>query len=170
MTNQTTTSDVEKLGELIKGIKIAMLTTVDADGTLRARPMATQNEDFDGRFLWFFTSADAPKVDDVQRERDVNLSYADPGENRYVSVSGKALLVRDPATMERFWQPLLKAYFPDGLDTPDIGLLQVRVEKAEYWDAPSGKFVALVGFLKAIATGQRYAGEGADNQKLDLKQ
>ncbi len=158
----------EKLTELIKDIRIAMLTTIDEDGSLRSRPMGTQTEPFDGRNLWFFTSADSGKVQEAQKDRDVNLSYADPGNNRYVSISGKALLVRDRPTMEKYWSPALKAWFPDGLETRDIALLQVKVEKAEYWDAPSSKFVTLVGFLKAIASGERY--EGGENEKLNLRQ
>jgi general stress protein 26 len=159
----------EKLRELIHDIKIAMLTTVDdTDGALRSRPMVTQESEFED-YLWFFTASDAPKVDEVQHERDVNLSYVDQGKNRYVSVSGKALLVRDRNTMERFWQPALKAWFPDGLETRDIALLQVKPVKAEYWDAPSGKFVPLAGLVKALATGERYEGEGSENEKLNLR-
>ena len=166
--NQKQHEDVQKLRDLIKGIKIAMLTTVDEDGSLRSRPMGTQTEDFDGHYLWFFTSATSPKVQEVQRERQVNVSYADAGGNRFVSVSGRALLVRDRKTMEKYWDVVLKAWFPDGLETPDIALLQVSVDKAEYWDGPSNRLVVLAGFLKAIATGERYEG-GAENEKIELK-
>ncbi len=159
--------DIEKLRDLIKGIKLEMLTTVDKDGSLRSRPMSTQLEDFDGHYLWFFTYGDSPKVHDVQQERQVNVSYSDPGGDRFVSVSGRALLVRDKKTMEKYWDVPLKAWFPEGLDTPDIALLQVAVDKAEYWDGPSNKLVALVGFLKAVVTGQAF--EGGENEKLNLK-
>ena len=159
-------SDVEKLRDLIKGISFAMLTTVDEDGSLRSRPMQTQETEFNGE-LWFFTSASSPKVDEVQRDQRVNVSYADPDDNRYVSLSGTATLVRDREKIKELWKPVLKAWFPDGLEDPDLALLRVKVEKAEYWDSPSSKMVQLAGFLKAIATGQRleYAGE---NEKLEL--
>jgi general stress protein 26 len=169
MATTTQPEAVAKLGELIKDIKIAMLTTVDdTDGTLRSRPMVTQDAEFDG-ILWFFTSSVSATAGEVQHERDVNVSYADHGKMRYVSVSGKALLIRDRKKMEEFWSPALKAWFPDGLETKDIALLQVKPVKAEYWDSPSGKFVQLVGLVKAIASGQRYEGEGAENEKLNLQ-
>jgi hypothetical protein len=63
---------------------------------------------------------------------------------------------------------VLKAWFPDGLGDPDLALLRVRVEKAEYWDAPSSKMVQLAGFVKAIVTGQR-ADDLGENEKIDLK-
>ena len=156
---------VQKLAAMIKDIEVAMLTTVDADGTLRSRPMITQKTDFDGD-LWFFTHADAPKVDEVRRAEKINLSYAAPDKQRYVSVSGTARLVRDRAQAEQLWHPFLRAWFPDGLDDPNLGLLKVSVERAEYWDSPSSSVVHLVGFVKALASGQSY--KPGENEKVDL--
>jgi general stress protein 26 len=158
--------NVEKLWLLSKDIKFGMLTTAEADGTLRSRPMATQQSPFDGD-RWFFTYGRAPKVQEIEEDHHVNISYADPDDNRYVSVSGTARLVRDRAKMEELWNPIYKAWFPDGLDTPDIALLQVTVTQAEYWDATNNKLVQLAGFVKALATGQR--AEGGENEKLDLE-
>src|SRR5579884_3520455 len=87
------TSDVKLLGEKIKGIHVAMLTTVEPDGTLRSRPMVTQDTEFDGD-LWFFTQASAPKVEEVQQHQQVNVSYEKPSEDLFISVSGTAQLVR----------------------------------------------------------------------------
>jgi general stress protein 26 len=157
--------DVKKLGELIKDIKVAMLTTMEEDGTLRSRPMMTQQAEFDGD-LWFFTGASAAKVHEIQGEQHVNVSYAEPGDQRYVSVSGAAELVRDAEKMRELWNPVYKAWFPGGLDDPDLALLKVNVSQAEYWDAPSGKMVMLAGFIKSLATGERF--EGGENRKIDL--
>jgi general stress protein 26 len=157
---------VRKLGEMIKDIDFAMLTTVDNDGTLRSRPMSTQQVEFDGD-LWFFTRASSHKVDEVERDQHVNVSYAKPEDQRYVSVSGRAQLVRDKAKIKELWNPILKAWFPDGLEDPDLALLKINVEQAEYWDSPSSTMAHIVGFVKAIATGQSY--EPGENEKLDLK-
>lgn len=160
-------NDVQKLGELIKGIGIAMLTTADDEGRLHSRPMANQNRDFDGT-LWFFTNAQSAKVDELERDHQVNLSYADTGDQRYISVSGRATMVRDKQKMEELWSLPLKAWFPKGLEDPNIALLRVEVEKAEYWDSPSSAVVQLIGFAKALATGKRYEGEAADHKKINL--
>jgi general stress protein 26 len=160
----TENNDVKKLAKLIKGIQIAMMTTRDDDGTLRARPMQTQSEEFDGT-LWFFTQASSHKVHEIDHEHQVNLSYAEPGNNRYVSVSGTATLVRDRAKIDELWTPVLKAWFPKGKDDPDVALLKVDVTKAEYWDSPSSTIVKLVGFTKAVLTGQQY--RPGENEKLN---
>ena len=151
--NQNHDEKSKKIRELIKDIKFAMLTTIDDDGSLRSRPMATLQCEFDGD-IWFFTKADAPKVHEVEHDQHVNVSYAEPDQQKYVSVSGTAMLVRDRSKIEELWNPLFKGWFPEGLDDPQIALLKVSVDKAEYWDSPSSKVVRLVGFLKAVITGK----------------
>jgi len=165
MSADTSEANVKKLAGLIKGIKVAMLTTQCDDGTLRSRPMVTQEADFDGT-LWFFTRADTPKCDEVGHHQQVNVSYASPDDQRYVSVSGKGQLVRDRAKIKELWNPVLKAWFPQGLDDPQLALIRVDAEKAEYWDSASSTLVHLVGFVKAVATGTPY--RPGDNAKVDL--
>ena len=133
---------------------------------LRSRPMATQNAPFDGQ-LWFFTDDDSAKVHEISRDKHVNVSYADPDKNNYVSVSGRASLVKDRNRMRGLWNPLYKAWFPKGLDDPRLALICVDVEKAEYWDSPDSKVVQLAGFLKAAITGK--AAKGGENKKITLK-
>lgn len=156
---------IGKLGDLIKDIRIAMLTTVDATGDLRSRPMATQQIPFDGD-LWFFTREDSPKVDEVQDSHQVGLSYADPGHSRYVSVSGWATVVNDPVRKEQLWNPLYQAWFPEGLTDPQLCLLKVTVEAAEYWDGPGSKVVQLLGIAKAVLTRQEY--RAGEHEKIEL--
>ena len=156
---------MQKLGELIKDINIAMLTTALPDGSLRSRPMATQAGEFDGT-LWFFTNVESEKVHEIEDDQHVNLSYAEPSEQKYVSISGKARINRDRANIEELWSTPLKAWFPGGKEDPNIALLQVEVENAEYWDAPSSKMVHLVGVVQATVTGQSY--EPGENEKITL--
>ena len=138
----TRTKQLEKLYEMIEDIGIAMLTTASADGTLRSRPMATQPTEIDGH-LWFFTAADTGKVDEIQREHHVSVSYAAPARDRYVSVCGFASVIRDEAKIKKLWQPSMRPWFPDGPDDPNLALLDVRIEEAEYWDHTSSKMVQL---------------------------
>lgn len=156
----------ERFSELIGDIRFAMLTTVAADGSLRSRPMATQKTEFDGD-LWFFTDDDSPKVDEIQLERHVAVSYADPSSQKYVSVSGTASIVHDKERIRELWTPAVKAWFPRGVDDPHLGLLRVRVQAIEYWDSPSSKMVQLVGFAKAVLTGTRLENVG-EHKKVDV--
>jgi general stress protein 26 len=163
---QTRTDSVKKLGELIKDHKFGMLTTVHEDGSLRSRPMATQQIEFDGD-LWFFTGRSTTKVQELQTHQQVNVAYANPDDNSYVSVSGTASIVKDKEKARQLWNPVYKAWFPEGLEDPDLCLLKVEVQGAEYWDSPNSKVVQLAGFVKAMVTGQRF--HPGDNEELKLK-
>ena len=154
----------EKLTELIEGIDFCMLTTLDG-GHLRSRPMSTQDFELDGD-LWFFTSDQTHKVEEIAQDNRVNVAYSKPDDNRYVSVSGRADVVKDRAKMEEYWSPVHKAWFPDGLDDPHLCLLRVKVEQAEYWDSPSSTLVQLFGFVKAVATGEEI--DPGENKKLSF--
>jgi general stress protein 26 len=165
MSGSTGDSPVAKIAGLIKGVKFAMLTTRHPDGTLHSRPMATQEVKFDGD-LWFFTGYGTEKVQELKQSPEVNVSFAQPDDNVYVSVSGQAEVVRDPQKIKELWNPIYKAWFPKGLDDPDLCLLKVSATQGEYWDSPSSKMVQLVGFLKATATGKRY--EPGDHAEVKL--
>lgn len=160
----TRQESIEKLQKLVEGIDFCMLTTMD-DGHLRSRPMSTQEFGFDGD-LWFFTSDRTHKIEEIIKDNRVNVSYSKPDDNVYVSVSGGADLVRDRAKIEELWNPILKAWFPEGLDDPTLCLLKVSVEQAEYWDSPSSTLVQLYGFVKALATGK--AADGGENEKISF--
>ncbi len=145
-------SDYEKLGELIKDMRIAMLTTVEPDGTLHTRPLATLQYANDGE-LWFFTSLDSAKVHEIEDDRRASVTYSDTDQNVYVAVSGTAEIVQDRSKAEELWTPMAKAWFPQGLDDPRLALLRVRIERAEYWDSP-GRAAYLFGVAKASVTGK----------------
>ena len=157
-------SSIEKIRELTEGIDFRMLTTIDGDH-LRSRPMSTQKFEFDGD-LWFFTDDKTHKVEEIERDNRVCVAYSKPDDNVYLSISGQAQVVKDRAKIEELWSPILKAWFPEGLDDPTLCLLKIPVEQAEYWDAPSSKIVQLFGMVKAIATGQE--ADYGENKKIDL--
>lgn len=167
MTIATDTQDLEKLRSLIKDINFCMLTTIEEDGTLRSRPMATNRQVEANGDLWFFTYASSHKIDEVNQHQQVNVSFSDPHKQRYVSLSGTAEVVRDRNKMKELWQPELKAWFPQELNEPDIALLKVTASKAEYWDAPASWVAKTVGFVKAAATGKKE--DLTENVKLNLK-
>lgn len=164
--DQNTKENLQKLVDKIKDIDTAMMTTVDKDGSLRSRPMRTMQVKDEG-VLWFFTGYDSAKSDEiVTNDAHVNVSYADPSDNLYVSVSGKAMLTKDKAKIEELWNPALKAWFPGGKEDPNVGLLKITIDKAEYWDAPNSVMVHLYGMAKAAITGE--PARPGENKKINL--
>ncbi|WP_119678789.1 pyridoxamine 5'-phosphate oxidase family protein [Indioceanicola profundi] len=155
----------DKLIEMIDGIDVAMMTSID-QGHLRSRPMWTlKDPDFAGT-LYFFTRLSSHKIEELQSNPQVGLSYGNPSKQDYVSVSGHARLSRDPERMRRLWAEPMRTWFPEGLDDPDLGLLAVEIEMAEYWDSPSSAMVHLYGYAKAAITGQ--SPKPGDHGKLNM--
>jgi general stress protein 26 len=148
------TANHEDVWNRIKGIRYAMLTTRDADGSLTARPMTVAQKQFDGT-LWFFTSKSSPPAAAVASNPDVGLQFVDTHKDLYVSLSGEATLERDRVRIEGLWSPMMKAYFPDGKDDPELTLLRVDVYKAEYWDVKESKPVQLFKMARAMVKGER---------------
>jgi general stress protein 26 len=164
---ETASADYEKLREMIKEIDFCMLVTVDENNDLHSRPMSLNSEvDQEGN-LWFFTSASSHKVTEVNRTPKCNVSFANPDDHRYVSITGTADLVTDKAKIKQLWKPELKIWFPKGTDDPDLALLRIAIEKAEYWDSPSSTVASVVSFVSAFIKGE--SPDMGENKKLDLR-
>ncbi|NDK40173.1 general stress protein [Pseudoxanthomonas gei] len=159
-------ANIQHLASLIKDVEIAMLTTTQADGRLVSRPLGTQQVEFDGD-LWFATAADSEKVAEIRANPQVNVSYASAGKNTYVSVSGKASIVADRAKIEALWSPPMKIFFPEGKDDPNLRLIRVRAESAEYWDGP-GTVIGKALYLLVAAVSDDL-GAMSDNETLQIR-
>jgi len=158
-----------RLIELISKAKFAMMATGTGDGQIRSRPMATQDVYHQQRGeLWFFTGHHSSKVDELQHNPHLNLGYIGDGQSLFISVSGKGELCLDKAKMQELWNPVLKAWFPQGLDDPEIALIKVTVTQAEYWNNASPKVVQLYGYVKAVVTGEPHKGEGQEHKKISM--
>jgi general stress protein 26 len=164
---QTRSQSLEKLRDLIKEIDFCMLTTIDEDGDPHSRPMSSNGDIDPNGDLWFFTSASSHKVAEVARSAKVNVSFADPDNQRYVSVTGMAQLVRDREKIDELWRPEFKMWFPKGKDDPEIALLCVSLEKGEYWDSPSSTIGYALSFVGSLITGKQP--DFGENQKVDLQ-
>ena len=160
-------ADFQKLREMIKEIDFCMLTTVDENNDLHSRPMSLNGEADQEGNLWFFTSSDSHKVSELTRTPKCNVSFSKPEDNRFVSITGKAELVTDKQKIKELWKPELKIWFPEGPDQPDVALLRVGIEKAEYWDSPSSTVATVVSFVSALVKGE--SADWGENKKLDLR-
>lgn len=149
------THDREKLWELIKDIRFAMFTTRHGNGHLHSRPMTTQNKGIaEDASLWFFMPRSSEPVQDIALQPTVNVSYADPDDDEYVSVSGEAAVVDDMNRKRQLWNKMTEAWFPKGVEDPDLALVQVRITHADYWDSKDSKLTQLFKMATAAVTGK----------------
>jgi general stress protein 26 len=141
-----------RLKEMLEGIDFCMLTTF-AGNKFHSRPMSTQELDEDG-FLWFLAADNSRKARELESDHRVNAAYANPGKNLYVSVYGTAEVSHDMEKIKELWNPIFKAWFPQGLDDPTLCAIKMKVHEAEYWEsASSWKIIQFASFVKAAITG-----------------
>jgi general stress protein 26 len=162
-THHSGPGDLAKLGELIRDIRVALLTTADRDGHFHSRPVQTLQVEAE-RTLWFFTDWSSPKVDELHHDVRVSLGYADPTRNVYVAVNGSGSLFRDSQKARQLWSMEQRAYYPEGPEDERLALLRVVIERAEYWIAP-GRTSYLIAAVTAAVTGTP-AGVIGDNRKI----
>lgn len=58
-------------------------------------------------------------------------------------------------------------WFPEGKDDPEVALLRINLEKAEYWDSPSSTIGYALSFVSSLVTGKEP--DFGENKKVDLK-
>ena len=160
--HRTDEEGAAKVAELVRDVKIAMLTTVAPDGRLMSHPMATQDVDFDGT-VRFISERASHKVAQIEANPQVNVAYS--GTGTWVSLSGTARIVSDPDLLARYWDTFTDAWLEGGPENPNNIVIEVDGSSAEYWDAPGSKVVQVLNLVKAKATGKRYEG---DNERVDL--
>lgn len=160
----STREDRTKLYELIDDIKIAMLTTVERNGSLHTRPMANQKADKQGT-LWFLTEKDGGVAANIRANSRLSLGYASSGA--YVAVTGNGKVVDDRAKIAELWTEAATAWFPKGKDDPNIVVLKVDPDTGEYWSFPSAPISVAIGYVKAKLTGEP-ADDIGENRKVAL--
>lgn len=158
-------SQIADLKSRITPIRFAMFTTVDARGSLVSRPMTNQEMDAEGS-LWFFTSTTTEMWDDIVTHPEVNLSFAEPSDSVYVSISGRAERIVEREKIRAMWNPAVQAWYPHGPDDPHVVLVRVVPHAAEYWDSSATSMVQMFNMAKAVLTGDTPA--GSEHAKLKL--
>jgi len=162
------TSEHDKLWELIKDTRFGMLTHRHSDGQLHSHPLTTQNKKVDEQStLYFFVPKNGDIVRHVATDPSVNVAYANTDADSYVSVTGSASVLEDQAKKEELFNPAAKAWFPGGATDPNLALLAVRILDAEYWDVDDSKMVQLLKMAKAAVTGEPPKNLG-EHKKLNV--
>jgi general stress protein 26 len=162
MVNDNPSGDIGRVWDLMKKIGFAMLVTRDGS-RLRARPMSAHLER-DENAIYFLTDARRHKDEEIARDPNVNLSFADTGGQKYVSVTGTASVSNDRARIKQLFSTPAKAWW-DSAEDPNIRVLKITPDDAEYWDSP-GSVISYVKMAAAAVTGTRP--DLGDNRKVAM--
>jgi len=155
-------SNVERAWELMKKIGFAMLVTRDGD-KLRARPMSAYLQR-DENAIYFLTDVRRHKDDEIARNPTINLSFADPSSQKYVSLTGSAVVSNDRAKIKELFSTPAKAWW-DSAEDPNIRVLKIMPDDAEFWDSP-GTIISYAKMAAAAISGTRP--DVGENRKVSM--
>jgi general stress protein 26 len=154
--------DQDRIWQLMKKMGFAMLVTHDG-GKLRARPMSAYLEQ-DNNAIFFLTDARRHKDEEIASNPAINLSFADAGSQKYVSIAGTATVSNDRAKIRQLFSTPAKAWW-DSAEDPNIRVLKITPDDAEFWDSP-GTVISYVKMAAAAATGTRP--DIGENRKVSM--
>jgi general stress protein 26 len=164
--NDRNQNDRNKVWDLLKDARTALLVTVGENDAMEARPMGCLQTAFDGT-LWFLTFRHSSKVQQIGGDDRVLVAYVNPEKYEYVAVSGRARVVDDRQKLEQLWTEGLRVWFPKGPADPELAMLAIDVEKADYWADPASAITYAFAYVKARVTGESPSpGEIAENKSV----
>ncbi|MET0386809.1 MAG: pyridoxamine 5'-phosphate oxidase family protein [Polyangiales bacterium] len=156
-----------KFQEILRGFDNAMLVTHADNAQLHARPMAVAATDPDGS-VWFITGADSTKTFEAAQRPEILAVMQ--GSSKYLSIMGSAEFSRDREHINRLWKEAYKVWFSQGKDDPNILLIRLRPDSAEYWDNSGAQGVKFaLRAAKAYVTGNELRNDGGDDVKTHAK-
>ncbi len=156
---------IEKMKTIVDHNSICMFCTDVDQIPFPTRPMATQEVDDEGNF-WFFSSKESHKNQEVNQDHKVQLIFANTSNSEYLSVSGRATIFYDRKKVEELWSPLVKTWFNEGKDDPNLTLIRVSPEEGYYWDTKDGKIVSMLKIAVGAAIGKEL--DGSIEGKIEL--
>lgn len=158
-----TNDNSQKVFEVIRDNPICMLTVNSGQDVLLSRPMTVMKTEDNGE-LWFLTSAQSDPVTEIGSEAEVNLSFS--GKNEWLSIHGAAVVIRSEPKARELWNEAAAAFFPDGPGAPNLVLIRIRPDGAQYWNSPGGAIAMAFQWAKARLTGTQI--DAGESETVDL--
>jgi general stress protein 26 len=155
----------DRVWDIIENVVVCMLTT-QFGGGLRARPLEARPDRAAG-LIFFVTDIRSAKEGEIEAAPSVALTFIDSKNKAYLSITGRARVLRDAAKIRAFWRKTDEVWWPGGPDDPDVCLLRVEPLIAELWDGPASAAVTAFEFAKARLTGEEP--NLGENRKVTIK-
>lgn len=143
----------KKLKQLVKEIKIAMMITDLGQKPLSAIPMFTKKIQDDGT-IWFLSQHTSEHNKNIKANKEVQLIYSDPSDMKFLSVYGRAEIIKDKKVLEDLYNPKIDAWFT-GPDDPNLTAIKFTSTEAHYWSPKVNKYISLLKLAGASITAEK---------------
>lgn len=143
---------IEKIKHIAQGAGVCMFETFQPEPPLSVRPMSAVKID-DEAVFWFFSSRSSKKNREIAADPHVQLLFSNVKDNEFLSVYGTAEIITAKTTLKQMWSPIIKVWFPEGVDDPDLSLIKVTPESSYYWDTKHNKMTAVIKMAISVLAG-----------------
>lgn len=154
--------DIRRVWKLMEKIGVCMLASRDGE-QIRARPMRAHPRESENA-IYFLTDARGHKDEEMRQDDHVCLSFAQPGDGKFLAVTGRARVRDDRALIRDLWDASAEAYWK-GADDPGVRAIEVTPEDAQFWEGPHGVAATFAMVVAAATAGPPVMG---DQRKVDL--
>ena len=132
---------------------------------MHVQPMTAFAEKPEGK-IWFFTYRDtdlARRAGDGSRAMFIVQSK---DQSLQACVGGLLSQDRDPDRIEKFWDPMIAAWFPEGKQDPRLTLLRLDCTDAQVWLTEAGALKYAWEVARSNMKGERP--DLGEQRRLDL--
>ena len=144
---------LDRVWDIVEKAGVGMLTTRFAGG-LRARPLEPR-PDLRAGVIWFLTDVRSAKDHEIEADHEVCFVVIDPKDKAYLSITGRAEVLKDSTKAAEIWKSSDQVWWPDGPEDVNLRVLRVEPQRAELWDGPASSAVAIFELVKARLTGEK---------------
>jgi len=134
-----------------------------------AQPMTAFREAETGT-IWFFTRDDTDLARDagVGSGQSAMFHYGSKDQSVWACIRGElSIAPRNPELIDKYWNPILAAWYPDGKDDPHLTLLRFDADDGRIWVSEGGFFKFFYEVAKANITKTMPDAGGVADVKLN---
>jgi len=158
----TDSNDIDRVWKLMEKIGICMLASKDGE-KIKSRPMGAKPRQSENA-IYFLTDVRGHKEEEVAQDSHVCLSFSQPSDGRFLTVSGNARVLNDRALIRDLWDTAAEAWW-SGADDPVVRAIEVTPEEAQFWEGPHG---IVATFAMAFAAATSAPPLMGDQRKVDM--
>lgn len=154
----------ERLWEALEDTRIGMLGVVG--GPPRHLQPMTAFRDKDGGHIWFFTNRGTDLAQDAAAGAQAMFCLVSKDRELYACFGGRLSEQFDRERIDRYWNPMVAAWFPEGKDDPGLTLLRLEPADAQVWISSKGPIRFAYEIAKANLTDEMPDLGGRSNLNL----
>ena len=142
----------DRLWKEMEKARYGMLGLVGRKPAEHFQPMTAFAEQENGR-IWFFSRTDTELAKAAELGGEAMFTIQAKDQGFQACIHGQLATHFDQQRMERFWNPVVAAWYPEGQNDPRLTLLRFDAQDAQVWLSETNPLTFGFQIVKANLTG-----------------